>query len=447
MRLAVILGHEAYRDGIIKTDNHLETRITTLAHTEMLVRMLNDGQNVAMNENFLKDLAAYSFGNSDFFNFYVDNNYDSSGDFWKLTREGNLEYDGFATLRDADGNIIVSYRDMDGLRSDDFIESALLWLLNVNRDDTAQVLAVRNMMAGSGLLHSYDDDPENWIWKGEHTALTENSSFPTVEKIDLTQANMGRTINMRSISGFFNSTGASGEQIITSVNRTYNSAIDFLNYADAGGSASIARSMLSKHYDLYQMAIIQINQTWLHFAEKNGVNINDMVQGNPNRTAKFDVYSGDLKLSSSSVQGASYFSEQHSGIDYGGGGTAILTPGGFWTLIKTDEHKAYYQLYGGDLRMRIQHVNPDELKTISLNTIFGGNNSKLLNYPTKSYGTGTGAHIHIDMTRNLPYNGRYVRQFVDPETLLPGNQLEYQYAYKDANQENLFGYPRNFNRF
>jgi hypothetical protein len=193
--------------------------------------------------------------------------------------------------------------------------------------------------------------------------------------------------------------------------------------------------------------MIKTNQIWYNNALRNGININSMVVGNASRTQEFGVDSGDLSLSTSSVAGAKYFKEIHTGIDYGSGGSNILSPGGYWELTGTDDHRAYYQLFGSELKMRIMHLNPDELKTIKKNTIYGGTNNVLVNYPTQSYGSGTGAHIHIDMTMNLPYNGTYARQFVNPETLQPGNRLEYSYAYMDINKNVIQSNSGNFRRY
>ena len=446
MFLATILGHEAYRNGVITNDNYLETRSATYAHTEMALRMIMDGQNLTINDNLLRDLIAYSYG-SDFFNFYVDNYYDSSADYWKLTREGNLEYDGFATLRDADGNIIKSYRQM-GLSNDNSIEGALLWLLNIDPKDTASVSAVRNMMVMSGLKHSFNYDPNNWFWRGEQNVITGNKgSFPVTSIVDLTRTNMGKTISINSIAEMFTKIGATGTEINTSINRIYGSAVGFLLYANAGTNMGVASSMLSNYYSESQMSMLNVNLSFLMDGLSKGININAMVVGNVTRTEEFGKDTGILKLSSSPAEVEKYFRELHTGIDYGPGGISVLVPGGYWELINTDTHKAYYQLYGSDVKMRVQHINPAELKKLSLKTIFGGDNNKILNYPTELYGAGTGAHIHIDMTMNLPYNGVYTRQFVNPETLKPENRLEYPYAYMDSNKNNINGKSGNFWRY
>jgi hypothetical protein len=193
--------------------------------------------------------------------------------------------------------------------------------------------------------------------------------------------------------------------------------------------------------------MIQANQIWYNESLRNGIIINNMVTGNAGRTQEFGVDSGDLYLETSSVAGAKYFKEIHTGIDYGSGGSTILTPGGYWEITGTDDHRAYYQLYGSDLKMRIMHLNPDELSLLQKNTIYGNTNNILVNYPTQSYGSGTGAHIHIDMTLNLPYNGTYTRQFVNPETLQAGNRLEYPYAYMDFDKKIIQENSGNFRRY
>ena len=167
MFLAVILGHEAYRDGIVTDDNYLETRSATQAHTEMAIRMILSGENGFADQNLAKDIMAYFAANGDInaFNAYVDGNYDSSADYWKLTREGNLEYDGLATLRDANGEIIRAYTEM-GLSSIYDVEGALLWLLNIDRNNSAGVEMARKLMDWAGIFDLTDNTTGKTIMKG-----------------------------------------------------------------------------------------------------------------------------------------------------------------------------------------------------------------------------------------------------------------------------------------
>ena len=85
--LAVLIGHEAYRDGYVTSDNSLETRTAVTAHTEMALRMIKEGR-ITPDINLIKDIIAYNQG-SDFFNRYVDASYDSSGDYWRVIMNEN----------------------------------------------------------------------------------------------------------------------------------------------------------------------------------------------------------------------------------------------------------------------------------------------------------------------------------------------------------------------
>jgi hypothetical protein len=119
MRLGAILGHEAYRDGVVGEENYLETRIATNAHTEMAIRMLQGGYKLEIDGNLSKDLNAYvnANGNADLFNAYVDSNYNSSADYWRLVQREDgsfgVQYDGNHSLLDENGNILVqSFLDL-----------------------------------------------------------------------------------------------------------------------------------------------------------------------------------------------------------------------------------------------------------------------------------------------------------------------------------------------
>jgi len=87
--LGVILGQEANRDANVTNDNWQETRNAVLAHTEMAIRMIQGDYTVLLNNlNIRKDIEAYRKGIENFYD-YVDNNYDSSGDYWKLIQNSD----------------------------------------------------------------------------------------------------------------------------------------------------------------------------------------------------------------------------------------------------------------------------------------------------------------------------------------------------------------------
>jgi hypothetical protein len=445
LRLAITLGHEAYRDGIDSDKNYIETRIAVTAHTLMAIKMLDDGKLFTLDNNILNDLHSFMNSLNDFssFNSYIDNYYNSLSDFWKLTNEGNLEYDGFATLVDEDGNILLSYKDM-GLNKNTSIEGALLYLLNVNPNDKEKVNAVRQMMVNSGLVHTSDPNPDKWFWLGTKDALI---GYENGNPLDITGSNMGIQISMNDIIKLYTTIDATDAEIAVSINRIYQNPINFINYSETGLNGGIAYNLLLSALPFAEFEYISTNIRIYNYLIKNGINTDSMVTGNPERTSEFNFTYKDIKLSSSSIPGAAFFSEDHTGIDYGTGGTGINFLDGYWQLIARDDHRVTYQLFGSDLKLRIMHLNPDELKKLTVETVFGGSNPVQLNYPDKSYGSGSGAHIHIDMTRNLPYNGVYTRQFVNPATLLPGSRLNYQFTYMGADKNPLKGYPGNFIRY
>jgi hypothetical protein len=376
----------------------------------------------------------------------IAGSYDSGADYWLLLDNGSFAYDGNASLRDTNGNIIRSAESM-GLKETQ-IEGALIRILGLNPSDSKAVALVRDMMVKADILHSYSTDPEQWYWGGVQTVGFDNANGLSLFLTrDLSEWNLGKTISLDSIADLYATIGADKTIVNNFLSKNYGSAVDFLNQTLLNDDTRAITSILLGAYNINEFDMILDNFLWHNEAMADGISTSCMVSWNVNRTQGFGENSGVLTLATSSVAGAKKYMEEHTGIDYGKGGDSISVPGGYWEFIERNDHRAYYQLYGGSLKMRIMHINPDELKTIQLNTIFGGENAKLLNYPTQSYGSGTGAHIHIDMTMRLPYNGYYTRQFVNPNTLRPGNQLNYSFSYMDAQGKNLTGYPANFYRY
>jgi hypothetical protein len=89
----VVLGHESYRDGLVLSDNVVETRRAVRAHTEMADRMRSAGVDIDLSGLIGGELALYdiarSLGDMSLMDKYADLAYDSSEDFWKLTKDEN----------------------------------------------------------------------------------------------------------------------------------------------------------------------------------------------------------------------------------------------------------------------------------------------------------------------------------------------------------------------
>ncbi|MDR2601124.1 MAG: hypothetical protein LBC53_01525 [Spirochaetaceae bacterium] len=103
LRTGITLGHEAYRDGVVDDNNNIETQAAVLGHTAMAARMNLGGYDRYMtimlsgDKTLTNDLIAYRdmMGNGiEDFNQYVDKTYDSSADFWKVMKNGDLFDDG-----------------------------------------------------------------------------------------------------------------------------------------------------------------------------------------------------------------------------------------------------------------------------------------------------------------------------------------------------------------
>jgi hypothetical protein len=381
-------------------------------------------------------------------------------DYWIRTNNGGLKNDGLATLKDENGNVIKSLKDL-GLTSETQIEGALLAILNIDKNDTEKVNAVRNMMTSAGMIHSYSENPDDWYWMGVREArLVDPENIATqrdfgemadlleVREYDLGVLNQGQTILFASIIDLVSTFNMDGSGLKKFVNNAYGSAIDFMNFADEGGNLSIATQLLSGYLDPEHLSMVQTNREWYNNALINGVNINGMVPGAVRDEVGFGMESGMLNLASSTVENAKFFEELHTGIDFSKG-TEVLTPRGFWEFTGSSGHKATLQLYGGDLKMRIQHLDPTILAGIPRGKIYGTSEgtAKIFDFPKDSFGSGTGAHVHVEMTRNMPYKQSYTRQYVNPETLAPKpDRLEYWYRYYDADGEIMTDKSGNFGR-
>ena len=430
----------------------------------MAEKMLGDvlyaasmSQLIDNNQNLQMDLLARAFG-EDFFNSYIDGNYDSSADYWKLTKEGNLAYDGKATLVDENGNVIKSYKEM-GLKSEDSIESALINILGINQNDKNAVEKVRKMMA-SVYGHSFSDNSEDWKWGSKNEILYQDGllfgKYPKTAFGNLTDYNMDKEITLGMIDNLFNDIGATDKQKTQFIKTVYNNPINLLNYTDMTDNSKSAIGLLNSIYSSKEMDIIQYNKTYYNNVLKNGQNIENTmykdVEAEHRRTTDFDEETGYIKLASSSVAKAVFLSEQHPAFDEGAvpANSSIYSPGGYWQFLGSDDHKAWFQLFGSDVNMRIQHLNPEDI-TQTRNSIYGSSSSdyKLFNYPTESFGSGSGPHSHVEFTRLLPYNGRaYVAQYVNPNTFQPGSRIEYYINYYDSNKKLLEQrtYARTFGR-
>ncbi|HNY22602.1 MAG TPA: hypothetical protein PKO22_10685, partial [Treponemataceae bacterium] len=259
--------------------------------------------------------------------------------------------------------------------------------------------------------------------------------------------NMGKEISLYSIDSLFASLGVGKETYQNYIEKNYISALGYNSYIKSQANQKWARQIYDKAYTPDERSRIQTNTDLLQTIMSQGIDYSEVVPGAVQTTS----FGEDVNVSlvTSSVAGAVSFFEEHTGVDYGSGGTGVYTPAGFWQVLKTEDHKVILQLYGTDTKMRIMHLDPAKVDDLALGKIIGSANGniKIIDYPTASFGSGSGAHTHVDFTRSFPGATSYYRSFVSPVNWSNGSQLEYQYIYYGANMNPLAGYPKNFYRY
>jgi hypothetical protein len=170
---AVRLGHEAYRDGIIGSGQTEETISAVMAHTVMAAKMALNGADFSGDADIMRDLyefyKASASGNMSAFTEYAMASYDSSADFWKLTANGGLEYDGSGWLRRVDGEYMLD--DNGNKVGAETIETGLIKILGLDTNKTEDVKKVQDMMVAAGLKYRIKEggdaeDRNSWYWDG-----------------------------------------------------------------------------------------------------------------------------------------------------------------------------------------------------------------------------------------------------------------------------------------
>jgi hypothetical protein len=360
-----------------------------------------------------------------------------SADYWKLTKNGNIAFDGKANLYDENGKLIRETESQG-------VEGSLLDILGL-ADNPANREAVVKMMKSNGLTQGTDG---KWNTADATVAMRLPRAGGIFERnhVNLNTLNSGKDISLASISQLYDNLDVDKKTYENFVENNYMSAMNFLKYTGNQPNQTWAQNLYQGAYSQTERNQIQTNIAFLQSAQQNGINYGQVVPG-VNRSTGFDenVF---VALASSDVPGAAFFQEDHTGFDYGAGGSQVNTPGGFWQVSDKNKHQLYLQLYGTDVQMRIQHLDPSNVSQLALNSLIGGDGAaKIINYPTESFGSGTGAHVHIDYTGSIPGSSSYLRTFLNPANLTPGSHLEYQYTYYNAQKNPLAGYPKNFNRY
>lgn len=124
--LAVLLSHEAFRDGLYSGDaaQIIETVEAASAHMAVGSALQQRYGSFSLNgdnnrEAFAYRLFAQGAITKEDMTEYIKNSYDSSGDFWKRLDDGRIVQDGNAGLYDEEGNLIRLATDDAGNQLDE----------------------------------------------------------------------------------------------------------------------------------------------------------------------------------------------------------------------------------------------------------------------------------------------------------------------------------------
>ncbi|MDR2376069.1 MAG: C40 family peptidase [Treponema sp.] len=185
---AIALQHESWRDGYITSDNDIETFKAVLSHIQMAVKMLNDTVELPLNGLLIDDLMMYlgMGGDTTAFAKYVSENYDSSGDYWKLMDNGTLVNDNSGWLTDERGDPI--YKDGKPIGAPG-IETGLLNILYGGTSNRAygeytswQIFVAQHAMQASSMTYKMSDGiafvwPRDRSWTGNTTGQELDMDF------------------------------------------------------------------------------------------------------------------------------------------------------------------------------------------------------------------------------------------------------------------------------
>jgi hypothetical protein len=441
----ILLAHESYRNGVNdgEAGQRKETDQAVLGHINTALALgqiygMNSLSSLQANEvnTYVAAIKSGQYGELA----KILNSYESSADYWRLTKDGNFAYDGKANVYDENGILIRETKSQG-------IEGSMLEILGLE-DNAKNRAAVVAMMKSSGL----EQDTKGY-WLGTDVSVNRRIPFGgkpesyLADHVNLTAVNMGKEISLYSIDSLFTSLGVEKETYQKFIEKNYISALGYNTRVNGQTNQKWAQAIYNKAYSVDERSRIQANTTLLQTIMSQGIDYSKMVPGTTRTTAFGEDV--NVNLVTSSVAGAVSFFEEHTGFDFGEGGTGVYTPGGFWEVIDKDNHKLYLQLYGTDVKMRIMHLDPTKVDDFMLGQIIGSanGNAKIIDYPTASFGSGSGTHTHIDFTRSFAGSASYYRSFVSPSNWSNGSQLEYQYMYYGANNSPLAGYPKNFYRY
>jgi murein DD-endopeptidase MepM/ murein hydrolase activator NlpD len=246
-----VMQHEAHRNGVYDgvLGQEYETQRAVTGHTEMALRVAKEyGRGfIAQNAKLSQDVAEYVKGPESFAR-YVGDTYDSSVDYWKLKRNGDLINDGDGWLKDENGRYIL---DNQGNRvGAKGIETGLTKILGLDPSNAADVSRVQQLMMDSGMVHSNAGNAAAWMWGGSANApIAEQFSslgVAGIQSLSLDEANKDKTIISSTLLADF------GDTVVAPLLMNGLDTISDLAVLGGSGAEALARTVVpGKALDRY----------------------------------------------------------------------------------------------------------------------------------------------------------------------------------------------------
>jgi hypothetical protein len=340
--LAVLLSHEAFRDGLHSGNaaQILETVEAASAHMAVGSALQQRYGSFSLNgdnnqEAFAYRLFAQGVISKGEMTDYIKNSYDSSGDFWKRLDDGRIVQDGFAGLYDEMGNLI-----------------------RVATDDAGNQLGEME-----SLQHYIDSGTADYL---SYLSPEQRS----VIKYTRSSEDVNRQVNMR-------------DKII--------SEYEVLNYLSSSGVLCDSG---------YQKAMDGVFHS---MAEYNNEYVLKGIALTPEGviTQRFADSADRMKTQKDGE--TQYLSYTHPGIDTAEG-LGVYSPG--FTIPGSDVKNYAFgmNLIGMENNYLLEHMNPVDINNLLLQELtYPG--QKLMDFPELMFpktGGGTGSHAHIELSSYNP---------------------------------------------
>jgi hypothetical protein len=164
LSMGVLLSHGGYRNGLDDGEEGQldETGRTIRGHVGTAAMLEATYGKGVLGGQMTEELAAIASGDNGRIA-QAFGRYDSSSDYWMLTKDGKLKYDGKGKLVD-ELNRPIKGKDGKQLGANGIETGLISILLGRVAKNEEETRAVQQLMIDSGLAHSPGSNPKDWSW-------------------------------------------------------------------------------------------------------------------------------------------------------------------------------------------------------------------------------------------------------------------------------------------